>query len=157
MLQPMFPPKVRLGSPCITFASSLTVRNRLFGKRTQRAVESAPDLRAGGLDCTKGQLVTPDATAHNTYFRSDSRYRPFPKVVEQAMPLHPVMSDFSAAQKEARALLHSLQKRDPVAAGRYSAFDAFDAAPTRLADAQYLVARRYGFKSWAALKSCLTK
>jgi hypothetical protein len=72
------------------------------------------------------------------------------------MPLQPLMLDFSAAQKEARALLRSLQKRDPVAE-RYSAFDAFDVAPTRLADAQYLVARRYGFKSWAALKSCLIK
>jgi hypothetical protein len=67
------------------------------------------------------------------------------------------ISDFSAAQKEARALLRSLQRRDPLAAGRYSAFDAFDVSSTRLADAQYLVARRYGFKSWAALRSCLMK
>jgi len=66
------------------------------------------------------------------------------------------MPDFSAAQKEARTLLRSLQRRDPVAAGKYNTFDAFDVAPARLADAQYLVARRYGFKSWAALKSCLT-
>jgi hypothetical protein len=79
------------------------------------------------------------------------------KVVEQAMPLQPLMFDFSVAQKEARALLRSLQRRDPVAAGKYGAFDAFDIAPTRLADAQYLVARRYGFKSWAALKSSLTE
>jgi hypothetical protein len=79
------------------------------------------------------------------------------KVVEQAMTQQALTSDFSAAQKEARTLLHSLQRRDLVAAGRYSAFDAFDVAPTRLTDAQYLVARRYGFKSWAALKSCLTK
>lgn len=68
-----------------------------------------------------------------------------------------LMSDLSAAEKEARALLRSLQRRDPAAAGRYSAFDAADVSPTRLADAQYLVARRYGFKSWAALKSFLTK
>jgi hypothetical protein len=73
------------------------------------------------------------------------------------MPFQPLVSDFSAAEKEARTLLRSLQSRDPMAAGRYRAFDAFDIAPTRLADAQYLVARRYGFKSWAALKSCLTK
>jgi hypothetical protein len=73
------------------------------------------------------------------------------------MTLRPLMSDFSAAEKEARALLRSLQRRDLVAAGRYGAFDAFDVSPTRLADAQYLVARRYGFKSWAALKSCLTR
>ena len=79
------------------------------------------------------------------------------KVVEGAMTFQPLMSDFSAAQKEARALLRSLQRRDPVAARRYSAFDVFDVSPTRLADAQYLVARRYGFKSWAALKSCLPK
>jgi hypothetical protein len=72
------------------------------------------------------------------------------------MAFQPVVSDFSAAQKEARALLRSLQRRDPVPAGRYHALDAFDVSPTRLTDAQYLVARRYGFKSWAALKSCLT-
>jgi hypothetical protein len=73
------------------------------------------------------------------------------------MTLQPLISSFSAAQKEARTLLRSLQRRDLVTAGRYSAFDAFDVSPTRLADAQYLVARRYGFKSWAALKSCLTQ
>jgi hypothetical protein len=71
------------------------------------------------------------------------------------MTFQPRVSDFSAAQNEARALLHSLRRRDPVATQRYSAFDAFDVSPTRLADAQYLVARRYGFRSWAALKSCL--
>jgi hypothetical protein len=71
------------------------------------------------------------------------------------MTFQPVVSDFPAAQKEARALLRSLQRRDPVVTRRYSAFDAFDVSPTRLADAQYLVARRYGFKSWAALKSRL--
>jgi hypothetical protein len=66
-------------------------------------------------------------------------------------------SDLPTVQKEARALLRSLQTRDPSAAARYHAFDAFEIAPARLADAQYLVARRYGFKSWAALKSCLTR
>src|ERR1700741_374412 len=79
------------------------------------------------------------------------------KVGEQAMTFRPLMSDFWATEKEARALLRSLQRRDLAAAGRYAAFDAFDVSPTRLADAQYLVARRYGFKSWAALKSCLTR
>jgi hypothetical protein len=79
------------------------------------------------------------------------------KVAEQAMTFQLQKSDFSAAQKEARALLRSLQRRDPVATGRYQEFDAFDVSPTRLADAQYLVARRYGFKSWAALKSRLTE
>jgi hypothetical protein len=69
----------------------------------------------------------------------------------------PLASDFSAAQKEAKALLRSLQRRDPVPAGRYSTCDESDVSPRRLSDAQYLVARRYGFKSWAALKSCLTR
>ena len=77
------------------------------------------------------------------------------KVEDQVMIVQPLMLDLSAAEKEARALLRSLQRKDPLAAGRYSAFEAFDRFPTRLADAQYLVARRYGFKSWAALKSCL--
>ena len=78
------------------------------------------------------------------------------KVAKRSMSFQPFKSDFSAAQKEAKALLRSLQRRDPVAAERYRAFDAIDVAPWRLADAQYLVSRRYGFKSWAALKSCLT-
>ena len=72
------------------------------------------------------------------------------------MTFQPVVSDFTEAQKEARALLRSLQRKDPAAAGRYNAFDAVDVSSTRLGDAQYLVARRYGFKSWAALKSSLT-
>jgi hypothetical protein len=73
------------------------------------------------------------------------------------MSFQPLKSDFSEAQKEAKAVLRGLQRRDPVVVERYSAFDAVDVTPWRLADAQYLVSRRYGFKSWAALKSCLTQ
>lgn len=73
------------------------------------------------------------------------------------MTFQPLVLDFSAAQDEAKALLRSVQKRDPLAVRRYGAYDAFDVSPRSLADAQYLVARRYGFKSWAELKSCMTR
>jgi hypothetical protein len=65
----------------------------------------------------------------------------------------PSIRDFETVQKEARRLLHKLQRNDARASERYHQFDAVDVLPARLSDAQYLVARRYGFKSWAALKA----
>jgi hypothetical protein len=67
--------------------------------------------------------------------------------------------DLQTIQKEARGLLRALQKKDfattrlyrhcnDVAEGNFHA---------RLADAQYVVARRYGFKSWASLKDSLSQ
>jgi uncharacterized protein len=67
-----------------------------------------------------------------------------------------LISSFEAAQKEARTLLHKLQRKDAASTERYAPFHATDAFPPRLSDAQYLVARRYGFKSWATLKAHLT-
>jgi hypothetical protein len=56
-------------------------------------------------------------------------------------------------EKQARNLLHSLRRRDAAAAQTYSSFDplAGNSQPS-LADAKYVVARQYGFRSWQELK-----
>jgi len=65
-------------------------------------------------------------------------------------------ADFEAIQKEARKLLRALQQRDAAATERYQPFDILDrTSHARLADAQYIVARRYGFRSWANLREHL--
>ena len=67
-----------------------------------------------------------------------------------------LISSFDAAQKEARTLLHTLQQKDAMSTERYASFYGTEVFPPRLSDAQYLVARRYGFKSWTTLKAHLT-
>ncbi len=62
------------------------------------------------------------------------------------------ISNFEKAQQEAKTLLHKLNRKDAAPAQ----FDVTDVFPARLRDAQYLVARRYGFRSWNALKAFLT-
>jgi len=58
--------------------------------------------------------------------------------------------------KDARTLFHSLRRRDAVAVGRWYSLDPMAGSfQPRLADAQYLVAREYGFKSWQNLKDQL--
>jgi hypothetical protein len=56
-------------------------------------------------------------------------------------------------EKEARNLLHDLRRSDATAVQRYFSIDplAGDFQPG-LADAQYVVAREYGFRSWQELK-----
>lgn len=57
--------------------------------------------------------------------------------------------------KEAKALLRLLRAGDPVALARFRerhpAIDATAARPVRLADAQLVIAREYGFRSWPRL------
>jgi len=68
----------------------------------------------------------------------------------------PVGANLEAMQKEARKLLRALQRNDVAATQRYRPFDFLDSTfPARLADAQYIIARRYGFRSWANLKDRL--
>jgi hypothetical protein len=57
-----------------------------------------------------------------------------------------------ALEKEARKLLHDLQRMDPRAVQRYSCHDplAGEFQP-RLGDARYAVARQFGLKSWQEL------
>jgi hypothetical protein len=64
--------------------------------------------------------------------------------------------NLEAAQREARMLLRNLHQENVAPAERYRQFDASDVFPVRLSDAQYLVARHYGFKSWMALTAFLT-
>jgi hypothetical protein len=66
------------------------------------------------------------------------------------------ISSHEAAKREARMLLRNLQQKDVAPVERYRQFDATDVFPARLSDAQYLVARHYGFESWAALTEFLT-
>jgi hypothetical protein len=68
----------------------------------------------------------------------------------------PFEASLEAIQKEARALLRALERNDVAATVRYQPFDVLDrTSRARLADAQYVIARYYGFKSWASLKDRL--
>jgi hypothetical protein len=50
-------------------------------------------------------------------------------------------------------LLHGVQRGDAIAVGRWYHLDSLVGSfQPRLADAQYVVAREYGFKSWQKLK-----
>ncbi len=65
--------------------------------------------------------------------------------------------DLQAIQKEARGLFRALQRNDFAATRLYRHSDVVEGNfHARLADAQYIVARRYGFKSWANLKDSLS-
>jgi hypothetical protein len=58
--------------------------------------------------------------------------------------------------KQARDLLHGLQRRDTVALRRYYSVDpAADMSKPRLDDAQYVIAREHGCASWRKLKERL--
>jgi hypothetical protein len=86
-------------------------------------------------------------------------YRPLDER-RKAMLHHnlPSQSGFNVIQKEAKKLLHSLQRKDITAIERYDPFTILDdVSHARLADAQYLIARRLGFKSWASMKEQLVK
>ena len=59
-------------------------------------------------------------------------------------------------KKEARKLLHALQRRDAAALRRYYSIDCLDGlARPRLDDAQYIIAREHGYGSWQKLKEQL--
>jgi hypothetical protein len=52
-------------------------------------------------------------------------------------------------KKEARNLLHALQRRDAAALRRYYSIDSLDdLSQPRLEDAQYMIARERGYSSW---------
>jgi hypothetical protein len=68
----------------------------------------------------------------------------------------PVGANLEAIQKEARKLLRGLRRNDVAATKRYRPFDILECSShARLADAQYIIARSYGFKSWANLRDHL--
>ncbi len=61
--------------------------------------------------------------------------------------------NFNVLEREARELLHDLQRMDPSALQRYSSHDPLAGAfQPGLADARYVVAREYGFRSWQELR-----
>lgn len=71
----------------------------------------------------------------------------------RTLPTHHNLEDF---ERQARNLLHSLRRRDAAATQAYFSVDplAGSGQPT-LADAKYVVARQYGFRSWLELKQCV--
>jgi len=59
-------------------------------------------------------------------------------------------------RKEARGLLHDLRRWDATALRRQYSLDCEAGKfPARLTDAQYIVAREYGYRSWQKLKQRL--
>ena len=68
----------------------------------------------------------------------------------------PSQRNFEDIRKEARELLHDLRRLDAAALRRHCSLDCEAGRfPARLADAQYIVAREYGYRSWQKLKQCL--
>jgi ankyrin repeat protein len=63
------------------------------------------------------------------------------------LSLHP---DLEHLRKQAKALLRAFRRGEPQAVEKFAA-PRLDATP-RLSDAQYLIAREYGFDSWPKLK-----
>jgi hypothetical protein len=64
--------------------------------------------------------------------------------------------DFEDIRKEARELLYDLRRWDAAALRRHYSLDCEAGKfPARLADAQYIVAREYGYRSWQKLKQRL--
>jgi hypothetical protein len=68
----------------------------------------------------------------------------------------PSQRNLEDIKKEARELLHELRRWDATALRRHASLDCeagkFGA---RLADAQYVIAREYGYRSWQNLKQRL--
>jgi hypothetical protein len=68
----------------------------------------------------------------------------------------PSRRHFEDIRKEARELLHDLRRWDAAAVRRHYSLDCEAGKfPARLADAQYIVAREYGYRSWQKLKQRL--
>jgi hypothetical protein len=66
-----------------------------------------------------------------------------------SLPHHP---NFDDVKKEARKLLHDVQRGDAAALKRCYSVQSWDRmTETRLADAQYIIAREHGFASWKKL------
>ena len=68
----------------------------------------------------------------------------------------PSQGHFEDIRKEARELLHDLRRWDAAAVRRHYMVDCEAGKfPARLADAQYIIAREYGYRSWQKLKQRL--
>jgi hypothetical protein len=70
-----------------------------------------------------------------------------------ALSSQPILDDI---KKEARKLLHALQRRDAAALRRYYSIDSLAGeSQPRLDDVQYIIAREHGYGSWQKLKEHL--
>lgn len=68
----------------------------------------------------------------------------------------PLPINIQHLEKEARDLLYGIRRRDAAAIARWYSLDPLaDSHQPRLADAQYTVARKYGFSSWRNLRNQL--
>ena len=68
----------------------------------------------------------------------------------------PSQRNLDDIRKEARELLYDLRRWDAAALRRHYSLDCEAGKfPARLADAQYIVAREYGYRSWQKLKQRL--
>ena len=68
----------------------------------------------------------------------------------------PSQRNLEDIRKEARELLFDLRRWDAAALRRHYSLDCEAGKfPARLADAQYIVAREYGYRSWQKLKQRL--
>ena len=68
----------------------------------------------------------------------------------------PSQRNFEDIKKEARELLHELRGWDATALRRHASLDCEAGRfRARLADAQYVIAREYGYRSWQNLKQRL--
>ena len=73
----------------------------------------------------------------------------------RVLPSH---ANLENIKQEARELLHALRCGDVSALRRYDSFDPLAGTlDPRLADAQYVIAREYGFNSWQKLKASLDR
>lgn len=65
----------------------------------------------------------------------------------------PSQRNLEDVRKEARELLYDLRRWDAAALKRHYSLDCEAGKfPARLADAQYIVAREYGYSSWQKLQ-----
>ena len=68
----------------------------------------------------------------------------------------PSQRNFEDIRKEARELLYDLRRWDAAALKRHYSLDCEAGKfPARLADAQYIVAREYGYSGWQKLQQRL--
>ena len=68
----------------------------------------------------------------------------------------PSYANLENIRKEARHLLHALRRHDATVLRRYHSLDSLNSssAPS-LAEAQYVIAREYGYTSWRKLQEGL--
>ena len=74
-------------------------------------------------------------------------------MVVKTIPSRATLDDI---RKETRDLLHALRRGDPTALRLYHSFDPIAGMlDPRLDDAQYIIARVYGYSSWSKLRAQL--